>query len=45
MIELIKEVDKDWCIIHLTDTPYYQIWNKELLHETLLEAGYDIEDM
>jgi hypothetical protein len=41
MIELIKEVDKDWSIIHLKDTPYYQIWNKEVLHETLLEAGYD----
>jgi hypothetical protein len=41
MIELIKEVDKDWYIIHLKDTPYYQIWNKEVLYETLLEAGYD----
>ena len=40
MIEVIKQIEQDWYIIHLTGTTYYQIWNKNDLHETLLEAGY-----
>jgi hypothetical protein len=38
MIEVVKQIEQDWYIIHLTGTTYYQIWNKNDLHETLLEA-------
>jgi tRNA U34 5-carboxymethylaminomethyl modifying GTPase MnmE/TrmE len=40
MIEVVKQIEEDWYLIHLTGTTYYQIWNKNDFHETLLEAGY-----
>ena len=38
MIEAIKEIEKDWYLIHLTGTRYYQIWNKWDLFELLLQS-------
>ena len=38
MIEIIQEVEKDWFLIHLTDTRHYQLWNKWDFYSTLLNA-------
>jgi hypothetical protein len=38
MIEIVKEIEKDWYLIQLKDTRYYQIWNKWDLFEVLLDA-------
>ena len=38
MIEVVQEVEKDWYLIHLTDTRHYQLWNKWDLYSTLLNA-------
>jgi len=38
MIETIQEIEKDWYLIHLTDTRHYQLWNKWDLYSTLLNA-------
>jgi hypothetical protein len=38
MIEVLQEIEKDWYLIHLKDTRYYQIWNKWDLYEVLLNA-------
>jgi hypothetical protein len=39
MIEIIQEIEKDWFLIHLTDTRHYQIWNKWDLYSTLSNAA------
>jgi hypothetical protein len=38
MVEVLKEIETDWYLIHLKDTRYYQIWNKWDLYEVLLEG-------
>ena len=38
MLEIIKEIEQDWFLIHLKDTRHYQIWNKWDLYEVLLNA-------
>lgn len=38
MIEELQEIEKDWYLIHLKGTRYYQIWNKWDLFELLLDA-------
>jgi hypothetical protein len=38
MIEVLQEIEKDWYLIHLKDTRYYQIWNKWDLFDLLLKA-------
>lgn len=39
MIEILKEIEQDYYLIHLKDTRYYQIWNKWDLFEILLQNG------
>jgi hypothetical protein len=39
MIEIIQEVEKDWFLIHLTDTRHYQLWNKWDFYSTILNAA------
>jgi hypothetical protein len=38
MVEILKEIEQDYYLIHLKDTRYYQIWNKWDLFELLLDA-------
>jgi hypothetical protein len=37
MITIAKEIEKDWYLIQLEGTRYYQIWNKWDLFELLLD--------
>ena len=39
MIKILKEIDKDYFLIQLEDTRYYQIWNKWDIFEVLLQNG------
>lgn len=39
MITISKEIEKDWYLIELEGTQYYQVWNKWELFELLLESG------
>jgi len=40
MVEVLQEIEKDWYLIHLKDTRYYQIWNKWDLYSLLLDAEH-----
>lgn len=44
MINIIKEIETDWYLIHLDDTRYYQIWNKWDLFELLLNEHHSLWD-
>ena len=44
MITIEKEIEKDWYLIKLDDTRYYQVWNKWELFEILLERGATLWD-
>jgi hypothetical protein len=39
MVKILKEIEKDYYLIELEDTRYYQIWNKWDLFEVLLQNG------
>ena len=44
MVKIEKEIEKDWYLIHLEGTRYYQVWNKWELFEILLERGATLWD-
>jgi hypothetical protein len=44
MITIAKEIEKDWFLIQLDGTRYYQVWNKWDLFEILLEKGATLWD-
>lgn len=39
MVKVLKEIEKDYYLIELEDTRYYQICNKWDLFEVLLQSG------
>jgi len=44
MIEIVKEIETDWYLIHLENTRYYQVWNKWDLFELMLNKGATLWD-